>query len=239
MKPVIGITCNFDWERGLLTLAEGYYQAVSHGGGIPLLLSFGEMEDWEAVLSRVDGLLLSGGPDIDPYLFGEEPHIRLGRMNPVRDRLEMALTRKAMDMGIPLLGICRGIQVMNAAMGGTLYQDLESQWRGGELIHHTPDAPRWYPTHEIIIEHPSILSRIMEAQRIRVNSFHHQAVKEPAPGFEVVARSRDGVIEAIASPNHPFALGVQWHPETMWEKDGRMLALFQALVEAAREYAGS
>lgn len=233
-KPFIGITCDYDWERQRAQLYHGYYSAISHVGGLPFLIAYTHIEDIPELLLQVDGILLTGGQDVDPIFFGETPHPKLGNINPIRDEFEIALCKEAMDRDIPILGICRGIQLMNIAMGGTIYQDLESQWQSGNLFKHSQQAPDWYGTHQVILEPGSKLWDIIGTESEWVNSFHHQAVWEPAPGFKVTGRGSDGVIEGIESLRHTFAIGVQWHPERMWQKGKEKLALFKGLVEAAR-----
>jgi putative glutamine amidotransferase len=149
------------------------------------------------------------------------------------DSLELYLARKAVELGIPVLGICRGIQVINVAFGGTLYQDIQAQVRDREVIKHSQSAPVWYPTHEIIIDKSSKVSEAFGSERAVINSFHHQAVKEPASEFKVTSRASDGIIESIEYCGDLFAVGVQWHPELMWQEDRIHLRLFENFVKAA------
>ena len=253
MKPRIGITCAFNQEGGWFFLRQGYVQAIIAAGGIPLLLPCLPLaRDESNYLEIIDGLLLSGGGDLDPLFFGEAPHPGLGEISPERDYFEISLTRKALRLGLPILGICRGLQVLNVAAGGNIYQDLGSQYPG--MIMHQQKAPRDYPVHTIDLAPGSRLESILlpkeegasgsglnmelenEVDRplLRVNTLHHQAVRNVAPGFVVSARASDGVIEAIETRGPHLVLGVQWHPEYLWEKDRRFLGLFQALVKAAR-----
>ncbi|RKO66044.1 gamma-glutamyl-gamma-aminobutyrate hydrolase family protein [Desulfofundulus salinus] len=235
MLPVIGITCAWDEEKTRFFLSRFYTGAVEAAGGLPLLLPYTKREaglnTWPELL---DGLILSGGGDVDPVHFGEEPLPGCGEISPERDDFELSLARRALSLGLPVLGICRGAQVLNIAAGGDIYQDIVAQVPG--CLKHQQRAPRWCATHGIMVEENTCLADIFGAGVMRVNSFHHQAVRRPAPGFIVSARSVDGIIEAIESTARGFALGVQWHPETMWERDGRFLGLFAALVDAGREY---
>ncbi len=230
--PIIGLTPSIQSvDRSIYVYAE-YLKAVHRAGGIPVVLSPWPPDGLE-VLRRIDGLLLTGGHDVDPALFGEEPEEGLGEITPERDVLEMSLTRAALDMDMPILAICRGIQVLNVAAGGTLYQDIRRQVPGAKK--HRQDAPRWYPTHEVRLRDGTRIASAACASSIRVNSFHHQAVRELGENMLMTGEARDGIIEAIESAVHRFVVGVQWHPEMMYETDGVARALFSAFVAAAGE----
>jgi putative glutamine amidotransferase len=198
---------------------------------IPLNLSTGALR---AIFERLDGLLLTGGADVDPKHYGEAIHEKCGQIDQVRDTVELTLTRWALAEGLPILAICRGIQVLNVAAGGTLYQDIASQMPGSLKHDCWPDYPRNYPAHQVTVNGDSILAAVLGQGRVAVNSTHHQAVKDLAPGFRVVARALDGVIEAIEGCGHPFAVGVQWHPEELVEDAPPMRRLFEEFVSAAR-----
>jgi putative glutamine amidotransferase len=188
------------------------------------------------MLDLIDGLLLTGGADIDPARFGEaEVHPRTYDILPDRDEAEIELTRGALSREIPILGICRGIQVLNVAMGGTLYQDVPDQF-SAEIAHrqHEEAIPADEPGHIINVAPNSLLERTYGEGPIGVNSFHHQAVKDLADGLVASGTSEDGLIEAVESPDRAFVLGVQWHPELMFARDERHLSPFAALVAAAR-----
>ena len=232
-RPVIGITANYG-EKGA-ELAEAYSKSVELSGGIPLVIPAGttEPEALCALLERIDGLLLSGGADLNPLLLGQEPVPRLGGVNPKRDRSELLLTRLAYDRQLPILGICRGIQVMAAALGGSVHQDLQTSFPDASLIKHSQDAPRNEKTHYVDIEAGTVLEKLL-GERIAVNSFHHQAVNDAGPHFVVAARSSDGVVEAIESSENKPLLGVQWHPESFFaDVPNTMQPLFEYLVEQA------
>jgi putative glutamine amidotransferase len=235
-KPKIGITCEREIrnpKRPFATLREDYAAAIADAGGVPLLLpSLPSGNSLQEFLKMVEGLLVTGsGFDVDPHFFGERRHPKLGPLNNVRFRFEIELIKKAVNGGIPILGICGGCQALNVAAGGTLYQDLASQVPGS-LRHKAPRSVR----HEVILEKGSRVARLFRGLTGRVNTSHHQAIKDPAPSFRVTAWARDDVIEAIEGEGHPFAVGVQWHPELLYRKDAPAAALFKAFLQAARRF---
>ena len=245
-KPVIGITGNY----GELTckLAEGYYKSVERAGGVPVIIP--PLSDTDVIintLEHLDGLILSGGADYDPHYAGEEPCPLLGTINEERDLPELFITQLAYNRQLPILGICRGIQTLAMALGGHVCQDISlspnpSPKREGS-INHSQEEERNVATHTVTVEKNSVLSRIYKKEQqcsmfnvqrsmLSVNSFHHQAVDETGPRFRVIARSDDGIIEAMESTEYKSILGVQWHPECL--DDG--LPIFQWLVGEARQY---
>lgn len=188
------------------------------------------------LLDSVDGILLSGGADINPLFMGEEPVNELHNINPYRDRQELLIVKMAANRQIPIFGICRGLQVMNVALGGTIYQDIYSQI-DGKLIKHSQDLDRAYASHLVNLEEDSMLSQIINATTLPVNSFHHQAIKDVAPGFKVCAIASDGVIEAIESTEYKSMIGVQWHPECfILNNDECMMPLFDWLIGEASSF---
>ena len=233
--PVIGLTGNF--QDGNCMLAEGYYQSILKAGGTPFIIPcYDDADTLINTLEKLDGILLTGGADINPLFLGEEPVKELHGINPRRDRQELLLTRLAADRQIPILGICRGIQTMNAAFGGPLYQDIHSQMEGTR-IKHSQELDRSYASHTVTIEKDTLLHNLFKADTIAVNSFHHQAVKEAAPGFRVCARATDGVIEAMESTEYKSMLGVQWHPECFILKgDECMMPIFHWLIQEAASF---
>jgi putative glutamine amidotransferase len=213
-----------------------YMESVRRAGGEPIEVVAGG-ETPEQILARVDGLMLTGGGDVDPRLYGETPHATFQAAETDRDAFEIALSRAAVAKGIPFLAICRGMQVLNVAMGGTLVQDIPSQMPGA-LGHAVPE-PRFAIAHEVWVAKDSLLSELLkdhmeDGETCHVNSRHHQAVKQAAAGFEVTATSPDGVIEAMEKPDAPYCVAVQWHPENFW-RTGEFRELFQGLVRAASE----
>ncbi len=232
-KPLIGITSCHDHETRANRLALAYIRALEEAGGLPVIIpTLKEEELIKGIIDTFDGLLLSGGGDPDPFLWGEEPVPEQGEIEPWRDQLEILLVRGALEIGKPLLGICRGMQVMNLAAGGTLYQDLAKEKEG--LMKHMQEAPRWYATHGVTLIPGSRIKYIMGKENLRVNSFHHQGVERVAPGFLVSGRARDEVIEVIEYQEGGYALGVQWHPETMVKRDKNMANLFKDFVSACK-----
>jgi len=212
-----------------------YSQAILHAGGAPVIIPAAQdKKSLERILAALQGLILSGGPDINPRRYGEEPLAGLGEVDEALDQMELLAAGMAVERNLPLLGICRGIQVLNVALGGTLYQDIASQVP--ESICHTPKTDKAVNTHSIRIEARSRLHKLFGKREIWVNGKHHQAVKKPAPGLIVSARAKDGVIEAVEDPERPFVLGVQWHPEGTWKNDPYSKKLFRALVQAASSF---
>lgn len=236
MRPVIGITCGLtNIDRNAYGLRKEYIYAIEDAGGIPVIIPiFRDSSLLDDAISFIDGLLLSGGGDIDPSFYNEERQPTLRTVNIERDRIEIELVQRALDNQVPILGICRGIQVLNVAGGGTLYQDIPSFF--DDPLEHFQKEPEDQGTHIIHISENSKLIEIMKQKTITVNSFHHQAVKDVANNFIVTAISDDGVVEAVESVTHPFAIGVQFHPERMWEKVEPIRSIFVSFVDAARMY---
>jgi putative glutamine amidotransferase len=215
-----------------------YLESLRRAGGEPV--EVGADEDPPAdVIGRVGGLVLTGGADVDPALYGETPHATFESAEPGRDRFEIALARAAIDRDVPVLAICRGMQVLNIAMGGSLIQDIPSQVAGA-LPHAVPE-PRFAIAHEVWVSKGSRLWTIMEEQldgeSLQVNSRHHQGVRKVPAGFDVSATAPDGVIEAIERTASRYCLAVQWHPENFW-RTGEFRALFESFVEAVKGAAG-
>jgi putative glutamine amidotransferase len=238
--PLIGITTSLTLgttpERAYINVA--YIRAVQAAGGIPILLApHFTAETQHALWPRLDGLLLTGGGDVAPGRFGEPPHPAVDEVSPARDELETGLTRRALSDHVPLLAICRGIQVLNVALGGTLVQDLPSEWPGA--LAHSQKAPRHEPTHAVkVMGEGTRLGRVLGAPELEVNSQHHQAIKQVGEGLREVAWAPDGVVEGIElEDDHRFVLGVQWHPEELVDHDAAARNLFLAVVDAARRRA--
>lgn len=213
---------------------EDYLESVRRAGGEPVEVLVGG-EAPEQILARVDGLVLTGGGDVDPKLYGESRHDTFQAAETGRDDFEIKLARAAVVKGIPLLAICRGMQVLNVAMGGTLFQDIPSQVTGA--LEHSVPQPRAGSAHEVWVSKGSQLSTLLadhmeDGETCHVNSRHHQSVKDAAQGFDVTATSPDGVVEAMEKTGAPFCVAVQWHPENFW-RTGEFRELFEGLVKAA------
>lgn len=233
--PLIGITANV--TDGNVSLLPGYFKSIIRAGGIPMVIPPSEEKDTLAnMLDSLDGILLSGGADINPLFLDEDPVKELHNINPHRDRQELLIVKMAANRQIPVWGICRGAQVMNVALGGTLYQDIYSQI-DRKLIKHSQDLDRAYASHLVSLEENSTIAKIMNTTRLPVNSFHHQAIKDAAPGFKVCARSSDGIIEAIESTEYKSMIGVQWHPECFIVNDDEcMMPLFEWFISEASSF---
>lgn len=241
MRPIIGITSDYnDGDRpefgGKIPtcfLRDRYVHAIEATGGIPLILPplASPSKSARSILERIDGLLLTGsGPDIDPEIYGERRRFPFKTVHPKRFLLERELVRQAKKKGMPILGICGGMQLLNVAAGGSLYQDIKGQipkamqhQRGGK------------PAHLIEVKQGTLLSKILKGDRLRVNSAHHQGVKQVAPGYVVNAKADDGVIEGIEAVGYPFVLGVQWHPEFL-NADDQSETLFKAFLKTAAQH---
>jgi len=211
-----------------------YVESVRRAGGEPVEVAAGG-EAPAHILARVDGVMLTGGGDVDPLLYGESPHATFSAAEPERDSFESALSRAAIAANIPYFAICRGMQLVNVAMGGTLIQDIPTEVPGA-LSHAVPE-PRYAIAHEVWVSKGSQLSALLadqmeDGETCHVNSRHHQSVRTAAPGFDVTATSPDGVIEAMERPGAAFCIGVQWHPENFW-RTGEFRSLFEAFVQAA------
>lgn len=244
MRPLIGISCSMGQAIYSMhqenvpqmqhRLGDSYVKAVTQAGGVPVLLPNNlDVSTVEEIAEGLDGFLLSGGGDVDPALFDMRATAQLGSVTPRRDHFELALTRYVLEhTDKPVLGICRGIQVMNVAMGGTLHIDLGAE---GKLCHSLNMYPRNVRTHDLKIIPGTRMAGIMGGCDGRVNSFHHQAVRDVADCFEVSAVSADDeVVEAVEQPGERFVVGVQWHPEELTEFPEAQ-ALFRSFVEAAQK----
>lgn len=210
MKPMIGLTMHTG--DGRFVINQAYIKSVESAGGIPICLPAITVENVEALLNKIDGLLVVGGYDIDPILFDEEPHPKLGEVVATRDASDLRVIRAAFEREMPILGVCRGHQVLNVAYGGSLIQDIDSQLE--HVVAHHQKSARSQVTHTVNITGPK-LQQIFGGNLVRTNSFHHQAVARVAEGFVVAGSTKDGVIEALEHPIHPYCISVQWHPEEL------------------------
>ena len=236
MKPIIGIVPAFDEEKKYYFLNEDNVKAIEQSGGNPVLLPyFNDEKNIHPLLSLIDGLYLTGGYDIDPTLFGEEPHPNLGVITRVRDDFEIVIIQKVLALDKPVLAVCRGSQILNVALGGTMYQDIYSQ-KNISPLQHQQKAIDSHPSHYIHIEKNTLLYNLVKRQKIKVNSRHHQANREVGKGLIVSGKASDGIIEAIESKVHRFVLGLQWHPENMAANgDESSIKIYDGFIEACKQ----
>jgi putative glutamine amidotransferase len=216
--------------RTELALGERYLDAVRAAGGMAVILAPVEPNAIESLLGRLDAVVLSGGPDLHPSAYGAIPHPELGPTEPALDRFELELARMAVTRGLPVLGICRGMQVLNVALGGSLHQhlpDLDGQ------VDHRQDAPSGEPTHRVTLARDSRLTKVIGRRYVEVNSFHHQGLHALGKGLAIAGHAPDGHVEAVEVPGRRFTFGVQWHAECLVDRPEH-LALFRGLVRAAR-----
>jgi putative glutamine amidotransferase len=234
-KPIIGITAAYvkhnEYMEGVF-VHHDYHNSVAANGGIPIILPFINPERTLEILPICDGIILSGGEDVDPKFYGQDPHRNLGSTIPERDLVEIAIVKYALENNIPLFAICRGIQILNVALGGTLIQDIQSQLK--EPLQHSQKVNRSQDTHWVSISKDSKLSQVLGADRIRVNSLHHQAIDRIANDLRVVAQSSDGIIEAVEYIHStPLMFAVQWHPESMDSTNKVMNNLFAEFIKSS------
>ncbi|MEY4704597.1 MAG: hypothetical protein RL042_793 [Nitrospirota bacterium] len=245
MKPIIGVTPDFnagdrkEWggREPTYFLRARYIRAIEELGGIPLVLPLvAGRASRRRVLQQLDGLLLTGsGPDLPPSLYGERQRYRFGVVSERRANFELDIVRLTKQADLPILGICGGMQTMNVACGGSLYQDIASQV--AKPLQHRQPTPATNLSHAVTVTPGSLLRRIVRSESMRVNSSHHQSVKAVAPSLIASALAPDGIVEAIESPAHPFFLGIQWHPEFLFERHPLHRRLFEAFLRAARRRA--
>lgn len=226
---LIGITAKFDEKTNLSGISDNYVKAVRRAGGAALLMPIiSTKEEAEALINAIDGLILSGGGDVNPARYGEETLPCCGTIDFNRDQSELLLLDAALRRNIPVLGICRGVQVLNVGLGGTLYQDIATQ-RENSLFHPAYDDA-YEVKHTVSIASGTKLMDAIGQSEIGVNTCHHQAIKEPGKGMIVSARSADGLIEGVETDDGRYILGIQWHPECLQEKHDEALAIFKAFI---------
>lgn len=235
MQPVIGITTNYgtnSYGQPLILLQRSYAKAIRQAGGVPVLIPSLIAEDgWDAIFARLDGILFSGGGDIGLEHSPGDPHPRIDDVDLERDSVELKMLNAAAADGKPFLGICRGCQVMNVALGGTLYTHIPDQLPGS-LDHSYPGNMRTVLVHQVKIEEGTRIAEIFGEPIIQVNSLHHQGLRDIAPSLRVAGHAPDGLVEAIELPDHPFGVAVQWHPEWLTDQEGTR-NLFRKFVDAA------
>ena len=233
MKPLIGLMPLWDETKESLWMLPGYMDGIRASGGIPFMLPLTDNEEDLNRLSEIcDGFLLTGGHDVSPEIYKEEPLSDLISCCEIRDRMEKIVLKTAIEKDKPVLGICRGIQFINAALGGTLYQDLPTQ-HPSEVEHHQK-PPYDKPIHKVEIAQDCPLRSLLGEAGIAVNSYHHQAIRRIAPSLTAMAFSEDGLIEAVYKPDQSFMWAVQWHPEFSWETDENSRKIFHAFISATK-----
>lgn len=248
-RPIIGILSNYSADdliglkisigaegQSWQVIADDYIKSVELAGGCPVIIPIvKDLTSIMPIVEKLDGVIFTGGSDINPAHYKEDPILGLGGVCPERDDHEIALAKAIVkDLDMPVLGICRGAQLINAAFGGTVYQDLKTQ-KSDAFKHSGLGFPRYYPSHEISIKKESKLYSIFKSEKIMVNSFHHQAVKTVADNFDAVMFASDGVIEGIEMKGDRFVAAVQWHPEMMAAVDGRHIILFREFIDLCRK----
>ncbi len=232
MKPCVGLLAEVDGEKKI-GMNHSYSAAIEAAGALPLLLPYSENEETlDGYISRLDGFVFTGGADIDPKHFGEEIKPTCGKIYPFRDSFELLMFRKIIEKKKPILGICRGAQIINVALGGTLYQDLPTEYK--VTLSHRQDLPNTEPSHEIIILENTPLHRLIGKGRMMGNSFHHQAIKTLGKDLSVTALSEDGVIEAVTYEGDSYLRAYQWHPERLVTLNVDNLSLFKEFIEACK-----
>ena len=237
-SPLIGVTTRNSrselYQIDVIQTPRPYSEALVRAGAIPVLIPLNlPLDKLRELLGRLDGLVFTGGGDIEIHRFNGEPHEKLYDLDAERDEIEIQLVRQAAEDSKPFLGICRGLQIANVAFGGTLYTHIPDQLPGALKHTNFPDHPWDYLAHPVQVSEGSRLAEILGEPIVEVNSLHHQGIKDLAAGLKAVASAPDGLVEAIELPEHPFAVGVQWHPECL-PQDARMQNLFRALVRASQ-----
>lgn len=233
-RPIIGVMPLIDYERSSYWLVPGYMQGIIEAGGIPVMLPLtDDIQILNQISEKCGGFLFTGGQDVSPELYGEEPLPQCGESSSERDSMEKIILNRAIKLDKPVLGICRGIQLINAVLGGTLYQDLPSQMNS-DLEHHQK-PPYDKPIHNVAIIKSTPLHALLETDILAVNSYHHQAVKDLSDNLLPMAKATDGVIEALYMPNKKFIWGIQWHPEFSHSSDSASKKIFLKFVNAARK----
>lgn len=231
-KPLIGVTPQSREGKHSQWIQREYLDAVAAAGGLPVLLPLGMGESvLRALYARCDGLLVTGGHDVDPALYGEEKLPLCGALSRERDDMELHLLRWAVAEDKPVLGVCRGAQMLNVALGGGLYQDLPAQLE--EALEHAMEPPYDRPCHEVRLTENGLLRALTGRERLMVNSLHHQGIRRVGEGLRVEAAAADGLTEAVSLPGRRFVLGVQWHPEYLYAADESARVLFEALVRGS------
>ncbi len=234
-KPLIALTPYHNTERDEPYMRPAYLNAVRACGGTPIILPPElDIEETERFAAMFDGFLFTGGPDLHPFLFSEETQRHCGNVSPKRDHLELTLLKLVIKAQKPVLGICRGIQVLNIGLGGDIYQDLPSQFAEDFPVAHVQPFSYEIPSHTVTVAPGSLLAQITQNHTIQVNSMHHQAIRRLAPCLTATGHAPHNLIECVEMPEYPtFFLGVQWHPEYLWKQDKAAERIFSEFIKAA------
>lgn len=233
MRPHIGVLPLYNAEKQIVWIQPLYFSAIEQAGGLASLLPLTDDPAlWEEYCQSFDGFVFTGGQDVDPALYGQKKLPQCSYQVPQRDNQEFFMMRRLRELDKPVLGICRGSQIMNVACGGTLYQDLATQ-APSAVVHQQP-KPYELPHHQVTIDRDSRLYRLTGTEHLSVNSVHHQAILAPAPDFRITARAEDGIAEALELPGARFFLGVQWHPEHMWQSYASARGIWSGFINACR-----
>ena len=234
MKPIVGITAEIT-DDGNHFLRPVYAKTIIQAGGIPLLIPLVPEEHIGPLCDQIDALFLTGGEDIDPGYYGEEPDVILGKVSPDMDNMEYKLVRKMLELDKPYIGVCRGLHMLNVVAGGSLYQSIHTQ-REEKSILHKQIAKRTHRSHHIKVDEDSRMYQMLQESEFKVNSFHHQGVNEVKEPLRIVAKASDGIIEGVESTEHTFVYGFQWHPEEFAiDGDEPSKRIFNAYIAAARK----
>ncbi|GAB6930504.1 gamma-glutamyl-gamma-aminobutyrate hydrolase family protein [Paenibacillus sp. JCM 10914] len=234
-RPLIGVLPLYDSEKESYWMLPGYMKAVEHAGGIPVMLPLTtNAEMIKELAQRFDGFLFTGGHDVNPVMYGEAVGEWCGELCHERDRMESMLFAKVLELDKPALGICRGLQLFNILLGGSLYQDIPAQLQSDAMINHKQKPPYSTPAHRVQIEAGSLLHHVLQTDAIEVNSYHHQGIKVLSGQLSVAATAADGMIESVFMPIHTFVLGVQWHPEFSYQTEPYSDKIFFGFVNSCR-----
>ncbi|MET0786679.1 MAG: gamma-glutamyl-gamma-aminobutyrate hydrolase family protein, partial [Paenisporosarcina sp.] len=232
MKPIVGITAEVLDDHSYF-MPHVYANAVTQAGGIPVLIPLIPEENIDALCEQIDALFLTGGEDIDPSYYGQDPHVHLGKIAPRLDAMEHALVKKMLELDKPYIGVCRGLHMLNVVTGGSLYQSIHSQ-REEPVMQHKQTAERTHRSHPVKVEKDSRMYEMLQEDEFKVNSYHHQACHEVTEPLHIVARAKDGIIEGVESTEHSFVFGFQWHPEEFaMVGDEGSKRIFKAYIDAA------
>lgn len=233
-RPKIGVLPLYDGDKESYWMLPGYMKGVEDAGGIPFMLPLTTDDEMiNQMASMFDGFLFTGGHDLNPELYGEKTQENCGELCHERDVMETALFKRVLELDKPAFGICRGFQLFNVVLGGTLYQDIPTQYEADIQVKHKQVPPYTEPVHDVHVEEESLLGRIVQKKTLKVNSYHHQGIKTLSEQLRPVATAVDGLIEGIVMPGKTFVLAVQWHPEFNYHLDHSNFRLFEAFVKAS------